>query len=249
MKALVLCAGLGTRLGEMTRSIPKPMLTAGGHPLLEYTLTNLARHGFDEILINLHFMPEMISDYFGDGSPWGVRLTYVHEPQLLGTAGSVANAAPSLASQGTFLVHYGDVVTDQDFSAMLGFHQEQRAEATLLVHQRAKSNSVLVLDEQRRIQRFVERPTDAERLAAASPWVFSGAMICEPTFVGHIDSEAASDLARDVFPRLAGTEQLLAYALTGVRFAVDSTDRLREADAAIANKMLRVRLPPRMPLQ
>jgi mannose-1-phosphate guanylyltransferase/phosphomannomutase len=239
MKALVLCAGFGTRLGEMTRSVPKPMLTAGGRPLLEYTLANLARYGFDDVLVNLHFMPEVISDHFGDGSPWGVRLTYVHEPRLLGTAGSVANVAQSLSAQGTFLVHYGDVITDQDFSAMLSFHRQQEAEATLLIHQRSKSNSVVVLDEQRRIQRFVERPMDAERSAAASPWVFSGVMICEPTFVGHIAPNVASDLPRDVFTNLAGTGRLSGFALTGQRFAVDSAERLREADLAIRNNAYR----------
>ena len=197
----------------MTRSIPKPMLAVGGRPLVEYTLANLAHHGFDDILVNLHFMPEAISDYFGDGSRWGIRLTYVYEPRLLGTAGSVANVAASLASQGTFLVHYGDIITDQDFSAMLRFHRQQKVEATLLIHQRAKSNSVLVLDEQRRIQRFVERPTDAERSAAASPWVFSGVMICEPEFIGHVVPGVASDFPRDVFGRLAGTGRLSGYAL------------------------------------
>jgi NDP-sugar pyrophosphorylase family protein len=171
-------------------------------------------------------------------------LTYVYEPRLLGTAGSVANVAPALASQGAFLVHYGDVVTDQDFSAMLRCHREQQAEATLLVHQRAKSNSVLVLDEQRRVQRFVERPTDAERQAAASPWVFSGVMICEPAFVEHIDRDVASDLPRDIFARLAGTGRLSAFALTSTRFAVDSVERLREADVAIRNGTFRSYVPP-----
>lgn len=233
MKALVLCAGLGTRLGEMTRSLPKPMLPIGGRPLLEYTLANLARHGFDDIIVNLHFMPEVIPQHFGDGSRWGVRLTYVHEPQLLGTAGSVANVARELASQGTFLVHYGDVLTDQDFSAMLRFHREHQAEATLLMHQRTKSNSVLVLDEQQRVERFLERPSDAERATTDSSWVFSGIAICEPGLVARIMPGIASDLPRDVFVPMAGSGRLYGYALAGRRFAIDSIDRLREADAAI----------------
>jgi mannose-1-phosphate guanylyltransferase/phosphomannomutase len=242
MKALVLCAGFGTRLGELTRNVPKPMLPAGGRPLLEYTLANLARHGFDDILINLHFMPEAIRQHFGDGSPWGVRLTYMFEPQLLGTAGSVANVAASLAGKGTFLVHYGDVVTDEDFSAMLEFHRRQATDATLLVHQRASSNSVLVLDDRQRIERFIERPTDAQRQAAASPWVFSGVTLCEPSFIRHLSGNEAGDLPRDVFPRLARTGKLAAYPLTGSRFAVDSPERLRDADAAMRNKTFRTAL-------
>ena len=72
MKAMVLCAGSGTRLGELTRQTAKPMLRLQGRPILEYTLANLKRHGFDEIAVNLHFLPETIQGYFGDGAGFGV---------------------------------------------------------------------------------------------------------------------------------------------------------------------------------
>ncbi|MEI6916344.1 MAG: nucleotidyltransferase family protein, partial [Armatimonadota bacterium] len=89
MRAMVLCAGYGTRLGDLTRNVPKPMLRLQGRPLLEYLIANLARQGFDQIAVNVHFMPHMITDYFGDGSRWNVTLTYSHEAELLGTAGGV----------------------------------------------------------------------------------------------------------------------------------------------------------------
>ena len=103
------------------------MLALGEHPLLEYLLCHLARHGFREIAVNLHFMPEVIRDYFGDGSRCGVRLSYSYEPELLGTAGGVKSVAGFLADQGPFLVQYGDVVTSQDFTAMLRFHRDRSA--------------------------------------------------------------------------------------------------------------------------
>src|SRR5438445_10156502 len=84
MKAMVLCAGLGTRLGDLTRDVPKAMLLLEGQPMLAFILANLKRHGFDDIVINLHFKPELIRERFADGAAHGVRITYSHEPQLLG---------------------------------------------------------------------------------------------------------------------------------------------------------------------
>jgi mannose-1-phosphate guanylyltransferase len=94
MKAMVLSAGYGTRLGDLTREIPKPMLDVNGHPILTYILANLKKHGFTEVAINLHFRPELIREYFGDGKNIGLRLTYSYEPELLGTAGGVKNVQP-----------------------------------------------------------------------------------------------------------------------------------------------------------
>lgn len=145
MKAMVLCAGYGTRLGNLVTEIPKPMLPLGDRPILEYTLRHLARHGFHEVAVNLHFQSEVIRNYFGDGSRFHVRLVYSDEPELLGTAGGVKKMAAFLAGSDPFLVHYGDVVTDQDFTAMLHFHRENNALATLLVHQRENSNSIQCL--------------------------------------------------------------------------------------------------------
>jgi mannose-1-phosphate guanylyltransferase/phosphomannomutase len=232
MKAMVLCAGYGLRLGELTRQTPKPMLRLGDRPLLEHVLRHLVRHGFDEIALNLHFMPESIREYFGDGSRCGGRLVYSHEAELLGTAGGVKKMAGFLARSGDFLVHYGDVLTSQDFTAMLRFHREQQALATLLVHRRRRSNSVVVLDEDRRVAGFLERPTEEERLAVQSSWVFSGVTICAPELLDSVPSTAPCDLPRDVFGGLVATRRLFGFPLTGYRCAVDSPKRLAEARIA-----------------
>jgi mannose-1-phosphate guanylyltransferase/phosphomannomutase len=233
MKALVLCAGYGSRLGALTREVPKPMLALGERPLLEYLLCHLARHAFREIAVNLHFMPEVIRDYFGDGSRCGVRLSYSYEPELLGTAGGVKNVAGFLADEGAFLVQYGDVVTSQDFTAMLRFHQERRALATLLVHCRRASNSAVSMDADGRIVGFLERPNEAQRAAVRSTWAFSGVTICDPDLLGEIPPQTSCDLPRDIFTRLTPTGRLFAFPLTGRRCAVDSSERLAEARAAV----------------
>ena len=124
-----------------------------------------------EIAVNLHFKPAIIKNYFGDGSRMDVKLNYSEEPKLLGTAGGVKNVEAFLRGDEPFLVHYGDIITDQDFSAMLQFHRQPKALATLLLHKRAKSNSVVSLDADNRIIGFLERPDDKTREGVMSPWV------------------------------------------------------------------------------
>jgi NDP-sugar pyrophosphorylase family protein len=242
MKAMVLSAGFGTRLGDITREIPKPMLPLHGRPMLAYILAQLKEHGFDRVAINLHFKPEVIRDYFGDGSAANLELTYSQEPSLLGTAGGVKNMEHFLCDAGTFLVQYGDVVTDQDFSAMLRFHREKQALVTLLVHQRAKSNSIVSLDDAGRIIHFLERPDEQTRQGVVSPWVNSGVCLCEPEFLEGIPAGTVCDLPRDIFPKLAGGGRLFGFPLTGYRCAVDSPQRLEEVRVAIAEGQCRIRL-------
>ena len=234
---MVLCAGYGTRLGDLTREIPKPMLRLGRRPMLEYILCHLGRHGFNQIGLNLHFMPEAIRGYFGDGPRWGLQIEYSLEPQLLGTAGGTKKMESFLRQDDTrapFLVHYGDVVTNQDFSSMLRFHHEKEALATLLVHNRAKSNSVVSVAADGCIRRFLERPSETERSSLTSSWVFSGIAICQPELFDLVPANTPCDFPRDVFVPLAGDGRLFAFPLTGKRCAVDSPERLEEARRGVA---------------
>jgi NDP-sugar pyrophosphorylase family protein len=242
MRAMVLCAGYGTRLGDLTREIPKPMLPLPEHPLLAYLLAHLRAHGFGEIAINLHFLPETIPGYFGDGAKMNVALTYVKEERLLGTAGGVKNMENFLRASDPFLVQYGDVVTDQDFTAMLRFHQARGALATLLLHQRIRSNSVVSLDGEGRIVGFLERPSAEERRGVESSWVNSGICLCRPEIFGHIPVGTTCDLPRDIFPKLIGTGQLFGFPLSGYRCAIDSPERLAEARAAMTEGRCRISL-------
>ena len=111
MRAIVLAAGYGTRLGSATRSTPKPMLDIHGRPLLQYILEHLAAHGLKRIAMNVHFMPELIRGYFGDGGRFGLELTYSHEHTLLGTAGGARKMAEAIDDRQPLLIHYGDVLT------------------------------------------------------------------------------------------------------------------------------------------
>jgi len=215
--------------------------------MLEYIICHLARYGFSQIAINLHFMPDEIPDYFGDGSRFGVELVYSYEPELLGTAGGVKKMADFVGAGEAFMVHYGDVLTDQDFTAMLHFHREHNALATLLLHQRARSNSVVRLDKEGRIIGFLERPTEEARRGVQSPWVNSGICICNPQLLAEIPADVACDLPRDIFPRLIDSGRLYGFPLSGYRSAVDSSGRLAEARAAIADGRCQIQLCGKSP--
>ncbi len=236
MKAMILAAGFGTRLGELTKEIPKGMLDVDGYPILAWIVSNLRRAGVKEVAMNLHFLPEMIEDYFQDGSRFGVSIHYSYEKELLGTAGGTKRVGDFFDDD--FFVHYGDIVSDQDLGVMVEKHKRMEAEATLLLHERAQSNSVVSLGDEERIVGFLERPTNEERQGVDSQWVNSGIAVLNPLILEGVKSDVASDLPRDVYSAVVHDQRLYGVGLTGLRWAIDSPDRLIAArNAASAGEL------------
>src|ERR671936_2636582 len=121
MKAMVMAAGLGTRLRPLTYEVPKPMVPVVNRPIMEHILRLIPRHGFGDVIANLHWFPDTIRNRFGDGSELGIELSYSHEKELLGTAGGVRNVAGFFGDQ-PFLVLAADALTDIDFGALHAAH-------------------------------------------------------------------------------------------------------------------------------
>lgn len=238
MRAIVLCAGFGTRLGDLTKEIPKPMLRIGNKPILAYIIKNIARQGYDNIVINLHYRGKMISDYFGNGEKFGVRISYSYEEELLGTAGAVKKMEEFFEREEEFMVHYGDVVTNQDFSKMLNFHRINNSLATLLLHRRLSSNSIVDVDGENRITNFIERPSNLFRSSEEPGWVNSGIFICNREILKIIPDGCACDFPKDIFQNHVNRNRFFGYPLSGIRFAIDSEERLREAQHAIDTGLL-----------
>jgi histidinol-phosphate phosphatase family protein len=128
----ILAGGMGTRLKSRTGAIPKPMALVCGKPVLEHLINLCATHGFLTIALLVHHEHQVISDYFGDGSNWGVRLTYCIEQEARGTAGALNDALPVLAER--FLVLYGDTYADVDLNRIWSWHHTRKADATLFLH-------------------------------------------------------------------------------------------------------------------
>lgn len=231
MKAMILCAGYGSRLGKLTEALPKPLLRAGGHALVDYILANLRAHGFGEVMINVHHQADKIREALAPWEDRGMVIFFSEEDTLLGTAGAVKKVADFFSREEAFLVHYGDIVTDVDLTKMLQFHRNRGALVTLLVHSRNKSNSALMFDEQFCVREFVERPPETFWDNVSQAWVNSGVMLFSPEVLGSIPDGIPSDWPRDIFPELIRRRAVYAYCLDGYRIAVDSVERLQQLEA------------------
>jgi NDP-sugar pyrophosphorylase family protein len=197
MKGLILAAGEGTRLRPLTLDRPKPMLDVGGRPILEHLVALLRVHGVTEIAINLHYKPEAIVSHFGDGSRFGVSITYSPEERLLGSAGAARQLATFLDEP--FIVLYGDVLTDLDLTDLAARHRAASATATIALYEVEDPTRVGIVsvDAAGRVTSFVEKPPaslDLGRLANA------GIYVVEPTVLELIPSGQPFDFGHDVFP-------------------------------------------------
>ncbi len=194
MRAMVLAAGLGTRLRPITYEIAKPMVPVLDRPVMAHIVDLLERHGVEEIVANLHHFPEPISDYFGD------RVAYRYEPELLGTAGGVRNCA-DLLGDGTFLVISGDALTDIDLSALIASHRERGALATLAARRVADTREygVVLHDGDGRITGFQEKPEPEDALSDLGN---CGIYCLEAAIFEHFPAQPFVDWAQDVFPSL-----------------------------------------------
>lgn len=200
MKAMILAGGLSTRLYPLTKLVPKPLVPVAGVPNAAHLLRYLRAHGFDEIVINVHYLADAIVDELGDGSKFGVRLHYSHEPELLGSAGGLKNVQGFFGEE-PFLVIGCDEVTDMPLDRILRFHRESDAIATIGLVECAEVDQygVVVLGERGKIAGFQEKPakgTELSNLANTGVYVFS------PAIFDRIPAHEFYDFGKQVFPAL-----------------------------------------------
>jgi len=200
MRGMVMAAGLGTRLRPLTYEVPKPMVPVVNRPIMEHILALLPRHGLRDVIANLHWFPETIRNHFGDGSAFGVDLTYSYEDELMGTAGGVRNVASFFGDE-PFLVMAADALTDIDLTALRAAHDSNGGIATLAVKRvpNVSEFGVVITDAEGRVQGFQEKPDPAEALSdLASCMIY----VLEPQIFDYFPDEHAVDFAREVFPAL-----------------------------------------------
>ncbi len=240
MKAMVLAAGLGTRLRPITYGMPKPMVPVLNRPVMEHIVRLLARHGFSEAIANLHWFPETIEAHFGSGSAFGLELSYSREEQLLGTSGGVRNAAGFLGD--SFLVISGDALTDIDLVAMREFHDSHDGVATLATKrvQDTSQFGVAITGSDGRIQGFQEKPDPAEALsdlANCGIYMFRSSIFDffpEPgtsKAAGRDDPAGFADWAMDVFPALLeGDVPFYSHEIDAYWNDIGNLDELRSGN-------------------
>jgi mannose-1-phosphate guanylyltransferase len=198
MKAMVLAAGLGTRLKPITFEIPKPMVPVLDRPVMAHIVNLLEKQGFDDLIANLHYFPNSIKNYFGD------TLTYSYEKELLGTAGGVRNVADFFGDDPVVVIS-GDALTDIDLRKLFDRHHAAGGIATLTVKKvpDTREYGVVIHDSDGRIQGFQEKPDPAEALSDLGN---CGIYLFEPEIFDYFPREPFVDWANDVFPALLAND-------------------------------------------
>lgn len=199
IKAVIMSGGQGSRLRPLTCHIPKPMVPILNKPVMEYTVELLKNHNINDIAVTLHYLPSLITEYFGDGKRFDVNMDYYIEETPLGTGGSVKNAEDFLDS--TFVVVSGDAFTNIDLQKALDFHRLKNSKATLILKKEPipLEYGVIITDENGRITRFLEKPSWGE---VFSDTINTGIYILEPEVLDYYKKGENFDFSKDLFPRL-----------------------------------------------
>jgi NDP-sugar pyrophosphorylase family protein len=251
MRAMILAAGYGTRLWPLTLDRAKPALPFMGRPLVGYVAEYLARFGCDEIIVNLHHRPESVRAALGDGSAFGVRLSYIEEPVILGTSGAIDNARAFLEGD-TFIVINGKIATDIDLGAALETHRRERALATLVLRPNAERERYSTVEvEYGLVKSFGGYPAStsdnvgsanraSEKLGAGdeeAPLMFTGIQILEPRIFDYIPRGVFSHTVTDVYiPAIARGERIAAHVSTGMWHELSTIQRYRDISLTLMRR-------------
>ncbi len=211
MRAVVLVGGQGTRLRPLTLSVAKPMLPIVEVPILERVVAHLGRHGVEEAVLSLGYRPDGFLTAYPENVCAGVRLAYAVEPEPLDTAGAIAFAARHAGIDETFVVVNGDVLSDLDLGALVRFHRERGATASIALTPVDDPShfGVVTTDDGGRVLDFVEKPSPGE---APTNAINAGFYVFEPEVVDRVPVDARLHLESKVFPPLAAEGRLYALA-------------------------------------
>lgn len=213
LKAVILVGGEGTRLRPLTYWTPKPMVPVLNQPFLEHTIAYLKNYRVNNIILALSYRPEVIQNYFGDGSNWGMQLTYAVEDNPLGTAGAVKNAERYLDN--TFVVLNGDIFTDVDIADMLAFHRGKGAKVTIALTwvDNPCAFGIVETDSEGRVKRFIEKPSPSR---VTTNWINAGIYLLEPEVLKYVPTNTHYMFEKGLFPLLLELgEPVYGYPFSG----------------------------------
>jgi len=251
MNAMVLAAGLGTRLQPLTEQMPKALLPVAGRPLIHYPLLLLKRHGITDIVINLHHHGQKIVDALGDGQALGLRLQYSQEPTILGTGGGIKQAR-QLLGESTFLVINSDILVDLNLDDVVEFHRRSHATVSMVI--RADPDvaryGAIELDGQDRIRTILGKGGhgghgggEGEANAGAGPlrpFMFTGVHLLEPSVFDAIPGHGFSSITDVYIAMLQRDERLFGYVTKGTWMDLGTPERYQEANRLLGAGRLRL---------
>ena len=249
---MILAAGLGTRLRPLTNTIPKPLLPVGGTPLIVWNLLLLKRHGFRQVVINLHHLGPMIEQALGSGSKFGIRIMYSHEPVILGTGGGIKQAEPHFSGEPVLILN-GDTLAELDLEALCDFHRTRNAAATLVL--REDSDAVrwglVEVGDEGQILRITGKGLVGS--ASAASRMFAGIHILHPRLLRDVPKGVASSIIDPYVRAIERGEPVLGYDLQGYWSDVGTADRYTQAEQDVRAGLIRLEdrqsFEPRVPLK
>ncbi len=202
MQAVIMAGGFGTRLRPLTIYKPKPMVPLMNKPIIGHIASLLQKHSITDVVVMLYHQPDLIKNYLGDGSKFGLKCTYLLPEDDLGTAGSVKFAESYIDD--TFLVISGDLLTDVDLTDFYSFHIKKKSDATILLTREPDplQFGIVMTNKRHRITNFYEKPSWGE---VFSDWINSGIYLFERKMLDLLPSNKEYDFGKDLFPHLLNT--------------------------------------------
>jgi len=240
MKAIIMAGGFGTRLRPLTINIPKPMVPIANIPIMEHVVRLLCKHNITDITSLLYFQPEIIQNYFKDGSAFGVQMDYVKPDDDYGTAGAVRYALESADEPA--LIISGDLITDFDLSEAIQWHQQKKAEATILLTRMENplAYGIVITDKDDRIVRFLEKPSWGE---AFSDTINTGIYLLQPEAVKLIPPRTNFDFSQNLYPlMLSKRMELYGKTMDGYWKDVGNVDEYQRVHVDFFDKTLNLDL-------
>ncbi len=230
MKAMILAAGLGTRLRPLTNSIPKPLLPVGGTPLIVWNLLLLKRHKFRDVVVNLHHLGPMIEHALGDGSKYGLRITYSREPVILGTGGGLKQVEAQFGGQ-PMLVMNGDTLVELDLEQLVHVHQTHKAAVTMVLREdpEAARWGLVEIDDAHRVQRI--NGQGRAQPSGSVPRMFGGLHILHPRLLKRLPPAGKPASIIDAYVEALRDEELvMGFDAKGYWSDVGTPERYAQAE-------------------
>jgi mannose-1-phosphate guanylyltransferase/phosphomannomutase len=234
MKAIIVAGGRGERLRPITVTKPKPMVEVAGKPILLHTVELLRSAGITEFIFALCYLPDVVKNYFGDGSKFGVSIEYTLEDPShpLGTAGAIKASEQYINN--TFIVTYADILRELDVEKMIKLHKDSQAFATMNVYKRFGKDpkSLVKFDRENKVSTFIERPTEEEN-KENFVWCNGSFYIFEPQIYEYIPDNSHCDFGKEIFPKLiSDNKPVYAFPSEGFFIDIGTKEKLQKAEEA-----------------
>jgi NDP-sugar pyrophosphorylase family protein len=227
---MILAAGRGERLRPLTNTTPKPLVSVGGKPLIEYAIDSVRRAGIDEVVINLHHLGEQIRDHVGDGSRFGVRVHYSQEDILQDTGGGIRDARRYLDGS-TFVTMNSDTIVDVDLKEIVRVHRASGAIATMLLRKdpRMESFGIIETESDGRVGRFLGRARPGMR-DPLEPWMYTGIQVLEPAVFRYLHHDGPFSITKLSYPAMLDAgEKIGGLPFDGAWITVGTPAELEQA--------------------